>query len=87
MVKNAALARFVTTQWGLVLRAGTAQEPEAAAALGQLYNAYRQPLVGYVTRAGYSPEDAEDLVENFFEQLIRRGSLAVSTQTKERTLI
>ena len=83
-MQHAALTRFVTTQWGLVQQAGIAHESLAADALGQLYSVYREPLVGYVTRSGFSRETAEDTVEDFFNRLIQRGSFASLAESKGR---
>lgn len=83
-MQYATSTRFVTTQWGLVQQAGTANEAVSADALGQLYSVYREPLVGYVTRSGFSRESAEDLVEDFFNRLIQRGSFATLAESKGR---
>jgi len=47
----------------------------ASKALGDLLQAYWQPLYVFARRAGSSPHDAEDAVQGFCESVIRRGSL------------
>ena len=37
---------------------------------------YWYPLYAYVRRRGYSPEDAQDLTQSFFERLLERDLLA-----------
>jgi len=65
---------FPTTHWSVVLRAGDADTSEAATALEKLCGAYWYPLYAFVRRKGYSPEDAQDLVQQFFAQLLRYGA-------------
>jgi RNA polymerase sigma factor (sigma-70 family) len=66
---------FVTTHWSVVLKAGRADTPNAAAALEQLCRNYWHPLYAYVRRAGHSPEDAQDLVQEFFARLLERNTI------------
>ena len=49
---------FTATHWSVVLAAGQAESPQAAAALEQLCRSYWYPLYVYVRRRGHSPEDA-----------------------------
>ena len=65
-----------TTHWSVVLAAGKASNPEAQTALEQLCRAYWYPLYAFVRRRGYSPEDAQDLTQSFFERLLERELLA-----------
>jgi RNA polymerase sigma-70 factor (ECF subfamily) len=66
---------FRTTHWSVVLAAGQCAEAQAAA-LERLCRAYWYPLYAYVRRRGYSPEDAEDLTQGFFADLLERGDFA-----------
>jgi len=68
--------RFQTTRWSLVLRAGGQDAPAARLALESLCKQVWFPLYGYVRRRGYSPEDAQDLVQGFFTRLLASGDLA-----------
>jgi RNA polymerase sigma-70 factor (ECF subfamily) len=69
-------AQFTTTHWSVVRAAGQSSSPASQAALEQLCQAYRYPLYAYVRRRGYSPEDAQDLTQSFFERLLERDLLA-----------
>ncbi len=62
---------FPTTHWSVVLRAGEAGGPQGVSALEELCRAYWYPLYAFVRRKGYSAEDAQDLVQQFFVQLLR----------------
>jgi RNA polymerase sigma-70 factor (ECF subfamily) len=69
-------ASLPNTHWSVVLAAGQSSNPAAQAALEQLCRAYWYPLYVYVRRRGYSPEDAQDLTQSFFERLLERDLLA-----------
>lgn len=59
-----------------MLNAGLGNSQEARAALEKLCAMYWFPLYAHVRRRGHKPEDACDLVQEFFACLLRRGSLA-----------
>ncbi len=63
---------FATTQWSVVLAAGQGDDSQAASALEQLCRTYWYPLYAHVRRRGYSPEDAQDLTQEFFARLLAR---------------
>lgn len=67
---------FTTTHWSVVVAAGGHDSPQAAEALETLCRTYWYPLYAYVRRRGYSPEDAEDLTQEFFARLLTRDSFA-----------
>ena len=66
---------FVTTSWTVVLHARDAGLDRAAAAWEQLCCAYWYPLYAYVRRQGHSPEDAQDLTQEFFARLLQKNAL------------
>ncbi len=66
---------FATTHWSVVLAAGDSRSPRADAALEELCGAYWYPLYGYARQRGYSPEEAEDLTQEFFAQLVQKKLL------------
>ncbi len=70
-----ASARFMTTQWNLVLTAGQQGAPEAADALAALCQSYWHPLYVYARRRGKSAEDASDLTQSFFAAVIEKSFL------------
>jgi RNA polymerase sigma-70 factor (ECF subfamily) len=63
---------FATTHWSVVLAAGEGNTLEAAGALEELCRAYWYPLYVFVRRQGYSPEDAQDLTQDFFYRLLEK---------------
>ena len=68
--------RFTTTHWSVVLLAGQADSPQASEALEKLCRIYWYPLYVYVRRQGNSPEDAQDLTQNFFSRLLQKNYFA-----------
>jgi RNA polymerase sigma-70 factor (ECF subfamily) len=75
---------FVTTHWSVVLSAGRQDTPGARAALENLCQTYWHPLYAFVRRRGYSPEDAQDLTQEFFSQLLRHNRFARASQERGR---
>ncbi len=75
---------FATTHWSVVLAAAGQQTPEGDIALERLCRTYWYPLYAYVRREGYSPDDAQDLTQGFFAQLLARHSLAHVAPEKGR---
>lgn len=67
---------FATTHWSVVLAAGRSDSEQQAAALQQLCNAYWYPLYAYIRWRGHGPEDAQDLTQGFFLQLIEKNWLS-----------
>src|SRR5437762_4293805 len=80
--QNGAVA-FTTTQWSVVLDA-QGESPSAQEALEKLCRTYWWPLYGFVRRQGYSPEEAQDLTQSFFAQLLERRDLDVVRREKGR---
>jgi RNA polymerase sigma-70 factor (ECF subfamily) len=73
----------------VVLAAGQRASGEAAStraheALEVLCRAYWFPIYVYVRRKGYGPDDAEDLTQEFFAQLIEKQSLRLADREKGR---
>jgi RNA polymerase sigma-70 factor (ECF subfamily) len=67
---------FATTHWSVVLLAGQVDSPHGAEALEKLCRTYWYPLYVYVRRQGNSPEDAQDLTQNFFSRLLEKNYFA-----------
>jgi RNA polymerase sigma factor (sigma-70 family) len=65
--------QFVTTRWTIVLTAGRTDTTQAQAALEKLCQTYWYPIYAYVRRQGHSPEDAQDLTQEFFARLIAKN--------------
>lgn len=77
-------AQFATTHWSTVMRAGDSASPEAHDALEKLCRQYWFPLYAFVRRKGYSPEDAKDLTQEFFRQLLDRRRLRQVDRSRGR---
>ena len=75
---------FATTCWTEVLSARPDGAPAAGDALGRLCAAYWPPLYAFLRRAGSAPEEAEDLVQGFFEQFIAGDYLRDVSRDKGR---
>ncbi len=58
--------------------------PAAQEALEKLCRVYWRPLYGFVRRQGHGPEEAEDLTQGFFAQLLERRDLDVVRREKGR---
>ena len=67
---------FATTHWSIVLAVGATQTTRAQHALSQLCQSYWYPLYAYARRRGWNPQDAQDLTQDFFAQLLRKKSLS-----------
>lgn len=74
---------FATTHWSVVLTA-QGESPAATEALEKLCRIYWWPLYGFVRRQGYSPEEAQDLTQSFFELLLEHRDLDVVRKEKGR---
>ena len=61
---------FTATHWSVVLAAGHSSLPGSQEALETLCRTYWYPLYAYVRRRGHSPEDAQDLTQEFFARLL-----------------
>jgi RNA polymerase sigma-70 factor (ECF subfamily) len=80
---EAAVPRiFETTQWSVVLAAGAGGSETSRRALEELCDAYWYPIYFYVRRRGYGPDDAQDLTQEFFAQLIAKEHLRLADQSK-----
>ena len=77
-------ARFSTTHWSVVLAAGRDSSPSAREALQQLCLAYWYPLYAYVRRQGHTPEDAQDLTQEFFTRFLARNSVRLADRERGR---
>jgi RNA polymerase sigma factor (sigma-70 family) len=71
----AAPNQFTTTRWTLVLAAKKRHDPAGAEAFARLCERYYEPLYSYLRRHGWSPEDAQDLIQGFIARLIEKDVL------------
>jgi RNA polymerase sigma factor (sigma-70 family) len=74
---------FSATQWTVVLAAG-GDDSNAHRAMTTLCESYWDPLYAFARRGGQSPQDAEDSVQGFFEDLLERQALTQVDPSKGR---
>jgi len=65
-------AAFPLTRWSLVLAAGNGSEEQQRKALAELCESYWYPLYAYARRRGSSVEEAQDLTQGFFANLLEQ---------------
>lgn len=73
---------FATTHWSVVQAAGHGDSAPAQRALETLCRAYWYPIYVYVRRKGHGPDDAQDLTQEFFAQLIAKEHLRLADREK-----
>lgn len=72
--------RFRTTRWSVVLSARDKTNESGSVSdwresLESLCNTYWYPLYAFLRRKGYSPDDSQDLTQDFFATLIEKDFL------------
>ncbi|NJL27469.1 MAG: sigma-70 family RNA polymerase sigma factor [Thermoanaerobaculia bacterium] len=78
-------SRFETTQWSVVLTARDDGDPCARrAALETLFTAYWYPLYAYARQCGCDLDEARDVVQSFFADLLERQALRTVDPEKGR---
>jgi RNA polymerase sigma-70 factor (ECF subfamily) len=75
---------FATTRWTLIRDAARGGDTAAVDALGALFLTYWPPLYRYARRQGKSPQDAEDLVQGFFAELLQQDGLRLADRDRGR---
>lgn len=74
-------ATFATTHWSVIGACSDVSEI-ADAALARLCRNYWPPLYSFARRRGYSPPDAQDLVQGFFAYLLQNKAYAHTDQSR-----
>jgi len=77
-------AEVATTQWSQILAAQEGSESEARRALEFLCQTYWQPLYAYVRAQGHDQEQARDLTQAYFAELLEKDFLAQVDRAKGR---
>ena len=67
--------QFQSTRWSVVLVSARSQAAGSKEAFADLCRLYWYPLYAFIRHHGYSPEDAEDLVQGFFLHLVEHKTL------------
>jgi len=68
----------------MAAKADEASRISAKAALEELCRAYWYPLYAFVRYRGYSPDDAQDLTQSFFVQIIEKHGLVFADPERGR---
>jgi len=76
-------AAFTTTHWSVVLEAQR-ESPAAQEALEKLCRTYWRPIFAFLRRQGLPPDEAEDITQGFFAQLLERRSFDAVRKEKGR---
>jgi RNA polymerase sigma factor (sigma-70 family) len=74
---------FTTTHWSVVLEVQS-ESPAAQEALEKLCRIYWRPIYNFVQRQGIGPEEAEDITQAFFADLLEHKSLTAVRKEKGR---
>jgi DNA-directed RNA polymerase specialized sigma24 family protein len=77
-------ARFPTTCWSRVARAGDPGGTDSRAALAELCAAYWYPIYALVRRQGHHESDALDLTQEYFARLLEKPVLAAADRSRGR---
>jgi RNA polymerase sigma factor (sigma-70 family) len=80
--RNGRIA-FATTHWSVVLEA-QGESPAAHEALEKLCRTYWRPIFAFLRRQGVRPEEAEDITQGFFAQLLERRKFSAVRKEKGR---
>jgi RNA polymerase sigma factor (sigma-70 family) len=74
---------FTTTHWSVVVEA-QGESPAAQEALEKLCRIYWRPIYSFMQRQGVAPEEAEDVTQAFFADLLEHKSLAAVRKERGR---
>jgi DNA-directed RNA polymerase specialized sigma24 family protein len=75
---------FLTTHWSLIEKAQSNEQGNRAL-IGLLLNKYWKPVYCYLRRKGYDNEQAKDLTQGFFHEIVLgRGLIEKADQSKGR---
>ena len=77
-------ARFATTRWTMVFTAGDQAGPECREALASLCRSYWYPLYAHIRRRCRDGNQALDLTQEFFADVLDRGVLQVADPNRGR---
>lgn len=80
--RGAITGAFSTTHWSVVLAARDCSSESSRQALESLCRSYWYPLYVFIRRRGSSPQEAEDLTQAFFGDLLSKDALATVAREK-----
>jgi RNA polymerase sigma-70 factor (ECF subfamily) len=85
--KSVSLRRhrvFATTRWSMVVSAGHPSSPDSRRALESLCEVYWYPLYAYVRRRVPNVDEAQDLTQAFFAELLEKNYVGSATPERGR---
>lgn len=82
--ENSAIrSSFAPTRWTLILRA-RGETPESKTALGELCEAYYQPVLLFLRREGRDEDAARELTQEFFARVLAGGGFDAADPQRGR---
>ena len=76
---------FLTTHWSVIEDIGLSRDEKNRALIGLLIETYWKPVYCYLRRRGYDNEQAKDLTQGFFQEVVLgRKLIEKAEQTKGR---
>jgi RNA polymerase sigma factor (sigma-70 family) len=77
---------FISTRWTIVFEAGDSENASAQAlrALSELCEIYWRPVYAFLRKQGHGSDDAQDLTQGFFADLIETRAYARADREKGR---
>ncbi len=77
---------FSTTRWSVIINGAKidTEEATARAALAELCQIYWRPIFLFILRRGHSPEDAQDLTQDFFAMMLQTNWLRHADRSRGR---
>jgi len=76
---------FLTTHWSIIENVGSSDEDRNQALIGLLLSKYWKPVYCYLRRKGYNNEQAKDLTQGFFHEVVLgRNLIQKADQSKGR---
>lgn len=76
---------FLTTHWSIIEQAESEDQDKKLALIGLLLKKYWKPVYCYLRRRGYGNEQAKDLTQGFFHEVVLgRGLIAKVDRSKGR---
>ena len=72
---------FLTTHWSLIQGVDSSNKDKSRALIGLLMNRYWKPIYCYLRRKGYDNEQAKDLTQGFFHEVVLERHLIENADT------
>lgn len=81
--------RFPETRWSLIVKIAGSDPDARREALEEICELYRPPVYSFILNLGHSPQDADDLTQEFFAKFLNKNcfSRPVAERGKLRTFL